>query len=171
MTNDELVTRVSNPCQAPTVLNAPSQAQFLTFRRNQHGLQTRVTGSSFVIRHSHFVIQTLKVLSMPPLNTPQLEAIQRLLTDPLRQTVRAEMQAGHDRLASAIQQVTDQLTQHAAASIDAHRAQSARTDQLDRRLTALERFRAKVLLVYSFLTLLCTVAWSALKDWLPHPRR
>jgi hypothetical protein len=104
---------------------------------------------------------------MPPLTTNQLETIQRLLTDPLRQTVRAEMQAGHDRLASAVQQVTDQLTRHAAASIDAHRARDVRADQLERRVTVLERFRAKVLVVYAFLTLLATFAWNFLRDWLP----
>ena len=107
---------------------------------------------------------------MPPLTTPQLETIQRLLTDPLRQTVRTEMQAGHDRLACAIEKVTDQLTRHATASIEAHRAQSTRSEQLERRITILERFRAKVLVVYAFLTLLGTLAWSVVRDWLPHRR-
>jgi hypothetical protein len=102
-----------------------------------------------------------------PLTTNQLETIQRLLTDPLRTTVRAEMQAGHDRLAAAIQQVTDQLSRQAAASIDAYRLRDARVEHLERRTTALERFRAKVLLVYAALTVFCSLAWSYLRDWLP----
>jgi hypothetical protein len=108
---------------------------------------------------------------MPNLTTSQLESIQRLITEPLRTTVRAEMQAGHDRLTAAVDKVANQLSQHASASIEAHRAQGVRVDQIDRRVGTLERFRGRVLLVYTFLTVICTVAWSALRDWLPHNRR
>ena len=105
------------------------------------------------------------------LTTTQLEAIQRLIIEPLRSAVRAEMQAGHERLAASIDKVTDQLAHHMTSTIDGHRARDARIEQLERRLATLERFRAKVLFVYGVLTVLCTLAWSVLRDWLSFQAR
>jgi len=104
---------------------------------------------------------------MPPdLTTTQLDAIQRLLSEPLRQAVRAEMQSGHDRLAAAIEKVAEQLAAHVAQTIRLDRAREHRLDSLERRVAALERFRGKVLLVYGALCALLTVAWSFFRDWL-----
>ena len=100
------------------------------------------------------------------LNTAQLEAIQRLVCDPLRETVRAEMRAGHERLAAAIEKVAEQLAAHVA---DAVRLEGTREDRLrniEQRVTRLEQFRGKVLLVYSALALLLSLAWSIVREWL-----
>ena len=103
---------------------------------------------------------------MPPLTTDQLDAIQRLLAEPLRQAVRAEMQAGHDRLASSIERVAGQLASHIAQIARRERARDGRLDALERRVATLEAFRGKVLVVYAFATLVLSFAWSLLREWI-----
>ena len=103
---------------------------------------------------------------MPPLTSDQLEAIQRLLSDPLRQTVRAEMQAGHDRLAAAIDRVAEQLGRHVGETSRREQERELRIDSLDRRVAAIERFRGKVLIVYGALTFAMSFAWSLFCQWL-----
>jgi biotin-(acetyl-CoA carboxylase) ligase len=103
---------------------------------------------------------------MPPLSTPQLESLHRLLIDPLRETVRTEIQLGHDRLAASIEKVADHLSTHITTTQESNRIRDTRADHLDRRLALLERFRGKVLVVYAALTLFCTLAWSLLHDYI-----
>ena len=100
------------------------------------------------------------------LTTTQLDAIQRLLSEPLRQAVRAEMQAGHDRLAAAIEKVADQLATHVADVLRLERSREHRLDSLEKRVAALERFRAKVLIVYGVLSMLLTLAWEFVREWI-----
>lgn len=99
------------------------------------------------------------------LTTSQLEAIQRLISDPLRQAVRAEMQAGHERLAAAIEKVADQLAAHVAEALRHDTSRDTRLSQIERRLGALERFRGRVLIVYAALTLLLSFAWEIVREW------
>ena len=103
---------------------------------------------------------------MPPLTADQLDSIQRLLSEPLRQAVRTEMQAGNDRLASAIEKVAEQLSNHVADNLRRERAREGRLESLERRVATLENFRAKVLIVYAALTVALSFAWSVLRDWL-----
>ena len=103
---------------------------------------------------------------MPPLTTPELEVIQRLLVDPLRQAVRAEMQAGHERLSSAVEKLAEQLAQHIASSIQSELAHNARLARVEKRLSTLEQFRGRMLAGYAVLVLICSVAWSLLRDWI-----
>ena len=103
---------------------------------------------------------------MPDLTTPQLEAIQRLISEPLRQAVRAEMQAGHERLAGTIEKVAQNLADHISHAATRQRDWDAQLLALDRRVTALERFRGKVLLVYGALVVLISAAWSLVREWL-----
>ena len=103
---------------------------------------------------------------MPPLTTDQLDSIQRLLSEPLRQAVRTEMQAGNDRLASAIEKVAEQLSTHVADNLRRERAREGRLESLERRVATLENFRAKVLIVYAGLTVALSFAWSVLRDWM-----
>ena len=102
---------------------------------------------------------------MPPLTSDQLDSIQRLLSDPLRQAVRTEMQAGHDRLAAAIEKVSEQLASHMAENLRREHARETRLDSLERRVATLEAFRGKVLIVYAALTLALSFAWSVFRDW------
>ena len=99
------------------------------------------------------------------LTTTQLDAIQRLLSEPLRQAVRAEMQAGQERLATAIEKLSDQLATHIADSLRRDRAREARLDAIEHRVAALEKFRGKVLVVYAALTLVLSFSWSILREW------
>jgi hypothetical protein len=103
---------------------------------------------------------------MPPLTSDQLDAIQRLLSDPLRQAVRAEMQAGHDRLTAAIERVGEQLGNHIADNLRRERARETRLETLEHRVATLEGFRAKVLIVYAALTFAMSFAWSVFRDWM-----
>jgi len=105
------------------------------------------------------------------LTTPQLEAIQRLIIQPLLDAVRVEMQAGHERLAAAIEKVADRLAAHVADETSRDRARDGRIETLERRVGALERFRGRVLVVYGVLTMLLSFAWSLLRDWLVEPGR
>lgn len=100
------------------------------------------------------------------LTTNQLEAVQRLISEPLRQTVRAEMQVGHERLAAAIEKVADQLAAHIAEVLRHDITRDARLAALEHRVTALERFRGRVLIVYAGLTLLFSFAWELLREWI-----
>lgn len=102
---------------------------------------------------------------MPPLTSDQLDAIQRLLSDPLRETVRVEMQAGHDRLAAAIDRVAEQLGRHVAENSRREQERELRLDSLDQRLTSVERFRGRILIVYGALTFTMSFAWSIFRDW------
>ena len=99
------------------------------------------------------------------ITTPQLETIQRLLVDPLRQTVRTEMQAGHDRLASAIEKVADQLSQHATLTSQNEIARDARIARLESRVTTLEQFRGRMRAGYTALVLVCSLVWEFVRDW------
>jgi hypothetical protein len=103
---------------------------------------------------------------MAPLTTPELEVIQRLLVDPLRDAVRTEMQAGHERLAQAIEKVAEQLAQHVAAEMQNELARDARIARLEKRVTMLEQFRGRMLAGYTLLVLICSVVWSIVRDWI-----
>ena len=104
---------------------------------------------------------------MPPsLTTDQLEAVQRLICEPLRQAVRAEMQAGHEQVTAAVAKLADQLAAHVNEAIRRDRAQGARIDLMEHRIGTLERFRGRVLVVYGVLTLIFSFAWSVLREWL-----
>src|SRR5690349_22927238 len=94
---------------------------------------------------------------MPDLRPDQLESIRRLLLDPLREAVRAELQLSHARLTSAIESLTERMTDY--------------THRTDRRLLAVERetarlrsFRRRLVAVYGAAAFVVTVVWSLLRD-------
>jgi hypothetical protein len=100
------------------------------------------------------------------LTAPQLEAIQRLISEPLRLAVRAEMQAGHERLAAAVEKLADQFAAHVAETLRRDRARDTRLESLEQRVAALERFRGKVLIVYGVLTIALSFCWSVVREWM-----
>lgn len=100
------------------------------------------------------------------LTTAQLEAIQRLIIEPLRCTVRAEMQSGHDRLTAAIEKVASRLANHTSGTLAVERSLDRRLTVLESRVAVLERFRARVLIVYGALTVLFSFLWSFVRDWI-----
>ena len=101
---------------------------------------------------------------MSDLTTPQLDSIRRLLLDPLREAVRAEVELGHDRLRQTIEQLADQVAAHA-------QSQSQRDTESTRRLAALEAqatrnsaFQSRVLVVYGFIAMGLSLLWSIVRD-------
>jgi hypothetical protein len=90
---------------------------------------------------------------MPDLTPSQLESIRRLLLDPLREAVRAEIQLGQARLASALEALADHV----------HRTDK-RITSVERDLMRLRSFRRRVLAVYSALAVLLSLIWSIVRD-------
>ena len=97
---------------------------------------------------------------MTDLTAEQLESIRRLLVDPLRETVKNEIQLSHDRLESAVERLGD----HLAGYIE-------RTEKLmatvEREVGRLRTFRRRVVAIYGVLTILLSAAWPVFRDrWL-----
>jgi hypothetical protein len=94
---------------------------------------------------------------MSDLNADQLDAIRRLLVEPLRETIRQELRLTHQRLASTIEKLDERM----AGRIAHH----------DRRLMAVERstiqfrtFRHRIVAVYGALTVILSIGWSVVRD-------
>jgi hypothetical protein len=94
---------------------------------------------------------------MNQLGSEQLESVRRLLLEPLRETIRAEIRVSHDQLAGAVAKLGERVTE-----------QSQRADRrvaaVERQLTGLGAFRRRVLAVYGVLTVLLSLIWSILRD-------
>ena len=94
---------------------------------------------------------------MQDLTPTQLESIRRLLVDPLRETIKSEVQLSHDRLTASIRKLTDQFSTHAHAS-------DARLTTAERELTRQRSFRRRLVAVYGVIALLLSLAGSFLRD-------
>lgn len=94
---------------------------------------------------------------MNDLRTEQLESIQRLLVEPLRDAVKAEIQSSHDRLASAVDKVADQLTGHIQRS-------EKRVASIEREVSRLRSFRKKLVAIYGVISVLAGLLWSIIRD-------
>jgi hypothetical protein len=90
---------------------------------------------------------------MNELTSEQLEAIRRLLIDPLREAVRQEMRLGHQRLTSAIGRLDDHVSDH-----------GRRLAVVEKSTARLRAFRRRVVAVYGFVTVLLSLAWAILRD-------
>ena len=103
---------------------------------------------------------------MNDLKPQQLESIRRLLVDPLRETVKTEIQLSHDRLESLVGRLDEQLTGHVARS-------DKRLIHIEHEVSRLCSFRQRVIAVYGVLTMIVTVAWSIFREkclarWINH---
>jgi hypothetical protein len=94
---------------------------------------------------------------MSDLNSEQLDAIRRLLIEPLREAVRQELRLTHQRMAASI----DKLGERVTGQVANH----------ERRLAAVERltaqfktFRRRIIAVYGALTLILSIAWSLVRE-------
>ncbi len=94
---------------------------------------------------------------MPPLSTNQLESIRRLLLDPLRETIKAEIAQSHDRLASTLDRLAEDFATHADQT-------ERRIALIDRELARQKSFRRKLAGLYAALTVLLSLAWSVARD-------
>ena len=103
---------------------------------------------------------------MPPkdLTSEQLESIRRLLIDPLRDAVKAEVELGHGRLRQAVEQLSAQVTAHAESNARASAEASRRLVAVETELTKFRSFRSRVLVVYTFLAAGLSLLWSILRE-------
>lgn len=94
---------------------------------------------------------------MPPLNAEQLQAVQRLLLEPLRDTIKAELQVSLDRLASSIDRLAEEMR--------SHRTQTEhRIEPLERELARQKRFRRKLAGIYGVIAVLLSAAWALIRE-------
>jgi hypothetical protein len=94
---------------------------------------------------------------MNNLRTEQLESIQRLLVDPLRETIRTEIQLSHDRLADHLGALATRLEEHVVRT-------ERRMSAVQREVNRQRSFRRRVVAVYGVMMMLATIVWSAVRD-------
>jgi hypothetical protein len=94
---------------------------------------------------------------MIDLNPEQLESIRHLLVDPLRETVKTEIQLSHDRLAAAVDKLADRLAGH----IDRN---EKRASAMEREIGRLRAFRHRIAVVYGAVMVVLTLVWAVVRD-------
>ena len=94
---------------------------------------------------------------MNDLRTEQLESIQRLLVDPLRETIRTEIHLSHDRLADHLAALATRLEEHVVRT-------ERRMSAVQREVNRQRSFRRRVVAVYGVMMMLATIVWSAVRD-------
>jgi hypothetical protein len=92
---------------------------------------------------------------MPPLNLGDAENLRQLVVDPLVAALRAEMR-------EALRPLIDDIS----ALRHQESVQVARLDRIDQRLTAIEKFKARIAAVSGAIALVAGFAWSAAADYL-----
>jgi hypothetical protein len=90
---------------------------------------------------------------MSDLNADQLDAIRRLLIEPLREAVRQEIRLSHQRLAATVERLEERLVDH-----------GRRLVQVERSTAQLRSFRRRVVAAYGVLTVILSVAWSVVRE-------
>jgi hypothetical protein len=90
---------------------------------------------------------------MSDLNADQLEAIRRLLIEPLREAVRQEIRLSHQRLAATVEKLDERLADH-----------GRRLVVVERSTAQFRSFRRRVVTVYGVLTVILGVAWSLFRE-------
>jgi hypothetical protein len=90
---------------------------------------------------------------MSDLNADQLDAIRRLLIEPLREAVRQEIRLSHQRLAATVERLDERLVDH-----------GRRLVQVERSTAQLRSFRRRVVAAYGVLTVILSVAWSVVRE-------
>jgi undecaprenyl pyrophosphate synthase len=85
-----------------------------------------------------------------PLTSDQLDAIHRLLLEPLRETIKAELHA----VSASVDRLGDELRTHV----------DHRIAPLERELARQKRFRRKLATIYGGLAVVVSVVWSIFRD-------
>ena len=94
---------------------------------------------------------------MPPLNAEQLETVQRLLLEPLRDTIKAELQVSLDRIAASVDRLAEEVRSHAAQS-------NLRIGPLEREMARQKRFRRRLAGVYGLVAVMLSAAWAIVRE-------
>ena len=94
---------------------------------------------------------------MHELNTEQLESIRRLLIEPVRETVRTEIQLSHDRVSAAVTKLDDRLAGHMERN-------EKRLAIVEKETGNIRAFRRRLAAVYAVMTLVLSLVWSIVRD-------
>ena len=94
---------------------------------------------------------------MSDLTTEQLETIRSLLLDPLRETVKSEIERSHDRLGAAVEKLADRLAGHIERT-------EKRVVFVEREVTRLRSFRQRVLAIYGVVAFMLSLLWSVIRE-------
>jgi hypothetical protein len=92
---------------------------------------------------------------MPPLNLDDAENLRQIVVEPLVTALRAEMR-------EALRPLIDDI-----AALRQHESNlCTRTDQIETRVTAIEKFKTRIAAVSAAIALVAGLAWSAVADYL-----
>ena len=94
---------------------------------------------------------------MSDLDSEQLQFIQQLLIDPLRETIRTEMRLNHDQMIDVLNGLEE------AILIQAESSQN-RLASIEADLSRLKSFRRKLVAIYSTLTVVISLLWSIFRE-------
>ena len=94
---------------------------------------------------------------MSDLNSEQLQSIQSILIDPLRETIRTEIRLNHDQMADVISRLEHVIEEQSASA-------SARLSALENEVAGFRAFRRKLVTIYSTLTVVLSIIWSLIRE-------
>ena len=94
---------------------------------------------------------------MSDLDSEQLQSIQSILIDPLRETIRTEIRLNHDQMADLISRLEHIIEQQSASS-------NARFTAIENEVAGFRAFRGKLVTIYSTLTVVLSIIWSLLRE-------
>jgi CHASE3 domain sensor protein len=98
---------------------------------------------------------------MPPLDLTDAERLRQIVVDPLITAVRAEGKASAAEIRQLIQPIADEQNRLRRREIQ----QNHRLEQIEQRLSALERFKLKIAAVCTAIAVVAGVAWRMAQDW------
>jgi hypothetical protein len=94
-----------------------------------------------------------------------LRAINDLITDPLKELVAERIDAGHDRLARALETVGRDLARHIADTAAAATVRDAEVKAIKEEISALKGFRLYLTVVYGVITVILSTGFGFAIDW------
>ena len=94
---------------------------------------------------------------MNDLKTEQLEAIRRLLLDPLREAVRQEIRLSHQSLSASLTKLSDRFDLHA---VDYQR----RITRIEQSVAKIKLFRDRIVMIYGVMAVVLSVVWAIVRQ-------
>lgn len=92
---------------------------------------------------------------MPPLHLTDAEQLKRLVLDPLVEVLRAEMRQAVRPLVNEIAELRHR-----------EKLRELRFDQIEQRLSVLERFKLRIAAVCSGVAVAAGILWRVVQDWI-----
>ena len=94
---------------------------------------------------------------MSELNSDQLQSIQHILIDPLRETIRTEIRLNHDQLTDTINRLENIIQSQS-------QTQLTRMSSMEREIARFQAFRRRLITIYSALTVVLSMIWSIIHE-------